>query len=794
MNTSDVPQLDAILRTVVRQELEEFFADRGHGANHVCSSEQLSIAAFRRNRARTLGMSGSLTASSSAPDASQFCGHEFGWRHMRGFLEVQDSMSLPSRSPKHSGRHTANPTSKTPDRCSGKDPKGFHGSRRFHTSDPASYASHGPSQDLSPKMNKAFSTGDIPDASHKEPQRRRFSRSDRSVPPAITKSVSQSPELLRHPSPPAHRVDTGRESTPSVISEPRRASDPQNAELGMRATEQAGPPNLGDYVGRSSDHMGMLVSRITNKRAAIDPCKNSKFEENTRWTERRSSISSVNSGAPFIKCAPESTRVTGLHAVVTRLVLSAAFDSFGVVLVVMNAASLGWQADYQARYLAARPPHWSEMLETLFCIAFSIELGLRIYVWRLAFFKLDWQWNTFDMVVVSLQIVEEVMGAIAVSLNFSFVRVLRVLRLVRIVRVLRIVRLVSRLRTLFCSLVASARDFLWTILLLVMLIYIASVYFTQLVTEHRLSLRDESSPRLESLYGSMGDTLLLLYQSILNGISWDTALSPLMDEVHWSTCPVFLVYITFSMLALMNVVTGVFVESAVSEAKRDDDVMIIRNVRSLFQEAHGCPDRITWPDFERLLDTQAMFEYFRAIDVDLSEARGVFDLLDIDHTGVITIDEFLSGCLRLRGAAKALDVNVLMHEIHALSRVVQELGNQFYLHSLQQPNPQVGLQLHVQPDSGTGEQPPARMPQAKSHLKSCVTSTCSPILAQPQPKEPSAAANQNGLHGPTHHHCQAWEDREEHDTTTARIRGRMKATRFKRAESQQKSPQYRVQL
>ena len=40
----------------------------------------------------------------------------------------------------------------------------------------------------------------------------------------------------------------------------------------------------------------------------------------------------------------------------------------------------------------------------------------------------------------------------------------------------------------------------------------------------------------------------------------------------------------------------------------------------------------------------------------LRRSTKVFKILDLDDDGTLDADEFLSGCLRLRGAAKALDV------------------------------------------------------------------------------------------------------------------------------------------
>jgi len=75
-----------------------------------------------------------------------------------------------------------------------------------------------------------------------------------------------------------------------------------------------------------------------------------------------------------------------------------------------------------------------------------------------------------------------------------------------------------------------------------------------------------------------------------------------------------------------------------------------------------------------------MTEYFRQIDVDISEARGIFDLLDIDDSGKLSVEEFVSGCMRISGHAKALDTLVLIREVRDLCTVQARVHD--YLESL----------------------------------------------------------------------------------------------------------------
>jgi len=123
---------------------------------------------------------------------------------------------------------------------------------------------------------------------------------------------------------------------------------------------------------------------------------------------------------------------------------------------------------------------------------------------------------------------------------------------------------------------------------------------------------------------------------------------------------------------MLNVITGVFVESALRRAHEDKDALMIENVREIFLNIKGDMDgKLTLANFEKQAEASAMLEYFKAIDVDPSEARGLFRLLDRDGSDTIDAEEFFCGCLRLRGPAKALDLALVEHQVKELSRNFQ---------------------------------------------------------------------------------------------------------------------------
>jgi len=353
------------------------------------------------------------------------------------------------------------------------------------------------------------------------------------------------------------------------------------------------------------------------------------------------------------------------------LVTSSSFDYAVGALVVLNALSIGMQVDWAARNTQEATPVTYKVINWIFCVLFTVELFLRICSFgRKFFYNADWKWNIFDTVIVCMQLAEELTSAIVDAMfgselgseytNFTLVRVLRVLRLVRIVRFTRILRLIRELHTMVGSIIGSLRSFLWTVVLLFGLIYCVGVLITQIVADHIRAEPDQDlgDPALRRYYGSLGSSVLSLFQALSGGVDWEDLLTPLHLVTDSTLISLFYsAYIAFCMFVMLNLVTGIFVDSAQTNIREDRDLDLVNRVHELFNTADDDHSgNISWQEFKNQLENPDMGEYFKTIDLDMSEAEHLFELLDVHGVGSITSEEFVNGCLRMRGPAKAYDV------------------------------------------------------------------------------------------------------------------------------------------
>eukprot|EP00440_Ansanella_granifera_P037803 gb/GFBE01041009.1/.p1 GENE.gb/GFBE01041009.1/~~gb/GFBE01041009.1/.p1 ORF type:complete len:321 (+),score=59.66 gb/GFBE01041009.1/:1-963(+) len=287
-----------------------------------------------------------------------------------------------------------------------------------------------------------------------------------------------------------------------------------------------------------------------------------------------------------------------------------------------------------------------------------------------------WAWNLFDFILVSVQIAEEILTLIQVDAyndgmgNATLLRSIRLLRAVRVLRVLRVALMAQDLRLLVGCLVYSLKPFFWTVVALFVMIYVAGIYLTQLCAAYRMDGTVDSDFMIDT-YGSVAMAMFSLFQGLTGGNDWDVLVRPLINQCSPWIGVGFVAYISFSMLVVLNVVTGTFVQSAITRGEEVKDMQRVTEARRLFRclddDASG---RITYAEMQKHMEEPAVQAYFRNLDVDLSEANLLFDMLDVDGSGYIHFEEFLNGCIRLQGSAKSLDLLMVTRESrHSFKRL-----------------------------------------------------------------------------------------------------------------------------
>lgn len=217
------------------------------------------------------------------------------------------------------------------------------------------------------------------------------------------------------------------------------------------------------------------------------------------------------------------TQQTSMRDKIQIWVEHATFNRVILTLILLNAVLLGMEtsASLMAQYGATLL-----LLDKIFLGIFVIELLLRLFVYRLAFFKDPW--SVFDFVVVAIALIPA-SGPLAV------------LRSLRVLRVLRVLSMVPSMRRVVSALLGSLPGLSSIALVLVLIYYVFAVMATKIF-----------GAAFPEWFGSIGASFYTLFQ-VMTLESWSMGISrPVMEQFPyaWLFFVPFILVATFTMLNL----------------------------------------------------------------------------------------------------------------------------------------------------------------------------------------------------------------------------------------------------
>jgi len=267
-----------------------------------------------------------------------------------------------------------------------------------------------------------------------------------------------------------------------------------------------------------------------------------------------------------------------------------------------------------------------------------------------------------------------------IGTNLSFFRLFRIFRVIRVARMFRFASYFHQLRRMMLSIMASITSLMWAGAFLGLINFIFSIFFLNAAVEHIKNNNFDNDVRdtFTFWYKSMPRTMYSLLIAITGGTDWVQIMGP-VENISWAYQAVFTFYVIFVVVGVLNVLTGVFLESAADIHDRDLIVQgeidsldgFVEEMLGLFNEfmgdEDGCHDgQLTWEAFQSYIRHEHVEAYLSSHMLDTSHAYLLYKMLDYDNTGTVSLNEFVLGMLRLKGAAKTYDARVLLHQIDKL--------------------------------------------------------------------------------------------------------------------------------
>lgn len=219
------------------------------------------------------------------------------------------------------------------------------------------------------------------------------------------------------------------------------------------------------------------------------------------------------------------------------------FRNFITTLIITNAVILGvltYERTLPTGFVSSLS--WFDQAVT---IVFCIEIGLKLFVYRLGFFKSGWNW--FDFLVVGVSLIP---GGAAFS----------VLRAMRVLRILRLLHIVPMMRRITEALLNALPGMGAILAVLALLTYVAAVMARNL-------FGNTDDPDVLQLFGDLPSSAYSLFQVMtMDGWRFEVV-QKVVDDGNPYAPFFFLIFIFIASFAVLNLFIALIVDALAAEQR-----------------------------------------------------------------------------------------------------------------------------------------------------------------------------------------------------------------------------------
>jgi hypothetical protein len=226
----------------------------------------------------------------------------------------------------------------------------------------------------------------------------------------------------------------------------------------------------------------------------------------------------------------------------------------------------------------------------------------------------------------------------------------------------------------------------FAVLLLSVMLMTVGLFLTQILQATHFSgtFEDKSQEEMEKMhmlyeyFGSFTRCLLSMFELTL--ANWAPVTRLLAEEVaepFWFLCVVHKLIIGFAVIGVIN---GVILQETFSVALTDDMIMMRKKKRAsevlskkmttLFDYLdagdglNSGDGLLDFEEFEKLADLPEVQMWLASMDIETDDLRTLFNLLDDEKSGAISVDQLVDRIGRVKGAARSIDVLSLYQDVH----------------------------------------------------------------------------------------------------------------------------------
>ena len=230
-----------------------------------------------------------------------------------------------------------------------------------------------------------------------------------------------------------------------------------------------------------------------------------------------------------------------LNNLLKNFIESRFINIFITLVILINAITLGLETSEE---LVSKIGNMLIYVDKIALSIFVIELLIKLFVYRLSFFKSGW--NVFDFIIVTIALIPT-SGPLSI------------LRAFRIFRALRLLSMVPSMKKVIQAMFYAIPGIASVGTIIVLIFYISAVLVTNFFGN-----------KFEDWFGSIGESMYSLFQ-IMTLESWSMGIvRPVMEEYPYAWA-FFVPFILVTTFAVLNLFIGIIVDAMQHQTNEDEN-------------------------------------------------------------------------------------------------------------------------------------------------------------------------------------------------------------------------------
>jgi len=350
----------------------------------------------------------------------------------------------------------------------------------------------------------------------------------------------------------------------------------------------------------------------------------------------------------------------------------------------------------------------------------SVSAPLCLFFWFDMIFTLSMEFPKFDLffgrtgqrflnLLAILQQTLALIGAIsmparrftslyrAVVSRFSFLRIFRALLNLPGLGGKWLQKQIGELYIMIRALAGTVQPLVWCSVMVLIILIIYGTFFAESAAQrisnhyHWAVAPAEGSDEelLIESWGGLDRAVFTLFKAMLGGMDWGDAYDSLTTyKDPWLIKTGFIFFICFTYIAFLNTVTAVFIQCAFVRLEKDKSFAVQRELEEKINYLCTAQDLFKLLDEDEVgtikltnlvlhIQDPQVFSLFQRLqlDVEADQFQKMFVLMDTDRSGLVNMEEFMAGCLRLRGKATSLALELLHSDVKYMIRHMETIDS-----------------------------------------------------------------------------------------------------------------------